>query len=163
MIITLDLVEKTQQYLDYIREHVNNVSKAWIEMQEKCFDLSFMTPDFIQKMNEEVLMHDMSKLSKEEFVQYRECFYSIGESVKITDAWEHHKSNNLHHWEAWTNAEFKDPGEWKFHCIHMVIDWMAMGYKFGDTAHEYYEKNKEKIKLPIEAEILIYKIFSRIG
>jgi len=44
----------------------------------------------------------------------------------------------------------------------MVLDWMAMGYKFGDTAQEYYEKNKEKIKIPSWAVDFIYQIFDRI-
>jgi len=30
----------------------------------------------------------------------------------------------------------------------MVLDWMAMGLKFGDTAEEYYENNRDKIKIP---------------
>jgi hypothetical protein len=45
----------------------------------------------------------------------------------------------------------------------MVIDWMAMGYKFGDTAQQYYEKNKEKIKLPGYAVKFMYEIFNRIN
>ena len=44
----------------------------------------------------------------------------------------------------------------------MVLDWMAMGYKFGDTAQEYYEKNKEKIELPDWAIEFIYEIFRRV-
>ena len=31
--------------------------------------------------------------------------------------------------------------------VEMVIDLTAMGYKFGNTAEEYYEKNKKNIEL----------------
>ena len=44
----------------------------------------------------------------------------------------------------------------------MIIDWMAMSYKFEDTAQEYYEKNKDRINLPDYVEKFIYEIFSRI-
>jgi hypothetical protein len=47
-------------------------------------------------------------------------------------------------------------------CVHMVCDWMAMSMKFGDTAKDYYENNKDKIDLPEWSEILMYKIFDRI-
>ncbi len=36
------------------------------------------------------------------------------------------------------------------------------GYKFGDTAKEYYERNKDKISLLPEHEAFIYEIFNRI-
>jgi hypothetical protein len=54
------------------------------------------------------------------------------------------------------------PIEWAVHCTHMVIDWMAMGYKFGDTAQQYYEANKDKIELPDYAVDFIYEIFKRL-
>ena len=44
----------------------------------------------------------------------------------------------------------------------MVLDWMAMGYKFGDTAQEYYEKNKDKIALPNIAIPFMYETFERL-
>lgn len=36
---------------------------------------------------------------------------------------------------------------------------MAMGKKFGDTAKEYYSKNKERIGLPEWADVFINEIF----
>ena len=43
-----------------------------------------------------------------------------------------------------------------------IIDWVAMGFKFGDTARDYYEKNKAEIELPEWAIVLMYKIFDCI-
>jgi len=43
-----------------------------------------------------------------------------------------------------------------------VIDWVAMGFKFNDTAKEYYEKNKHEINLPDWAIKLMYEIFDCI-
>ena len=44
----------------------------------------------------------------------------------------------------------------------MVIDWVAMGFEFGDTAKSYYESNKEKIVIPKWAEEFMYEIFDCI-
>ena len=46
----------------------------------------------------------------------------------------------------------------------MVIDWTAMGYKFGDTAQEYYEANKDKIVIKeIALYNFMYEIFDKIA
>ena len=44
----------------------------------------------------------------------------------------------------------------------MVIDWMAMGYVFGDTPRSYYESNKENIKLSDEHVQFMYQIFEKL-
>jgi hypothetical protein len=84
-------------------------------------------------------VHDAVEKDKEEF----------------NAAWENHKEKNPHHWENWTKKE----GGWVCNCVCMVVDWMAMGMKFNDTPREYYEKNKDKIKLPNYAIKFMYKIF----
>ena len=113
----------------------------------------------------EIKTHDLSKFSPEEFTQYRESFYPVGGAGKasLDKAWQHHIENNPHHWENWTKQKYSNPHEWEINCVCMVVDWMAMGYKFGDTAQEYYESNKSKIKLPDYAVKYIYEIFEGIG
>ena len=161
----LKLIEKTREYLDYLEEHINNVRKAWLEVQDKCQDMRFIWDDFVyHRLGMEVLNHDLSKLLEQEFVQYRKAFFPADGEPKydMAEAWEHHKANNPHHWENWTQRGNYDPYEWEINCAHMVIDWMAMGYKFKDTARQYYEKNKERIELPDYAVSFIYEIFDRI-
>jgi hypothetical protein len=164
----LKAIQKTREYLDYLEEHILNVKRAWLELQEKCSDMRFIYSDFFyHTIDSEVEHHDISKLSEHEFVQYRKWFFPVEEREKdriaFDKAWKHHKENNLHHWETWTQKQYWDPNEWERHCVHMVIDWMAMGYKFGDTAQEYYERNKDKINLPRYAVDFIYEIFSKLG
>lgn len=166
--VILDIIEKTREYLNYIEEHVLNVEKAWRELQDKCEDMKFIYDDYLYNMiDAEVGFHDLSKLSEQEFIQYRKSFYPTkAESKEIkydmTQAWKHHKINNPHHWQNWTTMNSNHPHEWEVHCVHMVIDWMAMGYKFGDTAQSYYESNKDKVELPDYAVSFIYEIFERI-
>ena len=163
---TLEVIQKTREYLDYIEEHIHNVNKAWIELQEKCKDMQFVCDDFyFSSISDEVASHDLSKLSEAEFVQYRKVFYPVKgepEGYDMSEAWEHHKSHNPHHWENWTTIKPRSDADWKVHCVHMIIDWMAMGYRFGDTAQDYYEKNKEKILIPSHAVDFIYEIFDRL-
>ena len=161
----LEQIKKTCEYLDYLEEHINNVRRAWLEIQDKCRSMRFIWDDFVyHRLGMEVESHDISKLSEQEFVQYRKAFYPADGEAKydMIEAWEHHKKYNPHHWETWTTLPEYDPYEWEINCAHMVIDWMAMGYKFGDTAREYYEKNRDKIILPDYAVSFIYEIFERL-
>lgn len=162
---TLEVIEKTQEYLNYVKEHVLNVRKAWGEVQDKCKDMRFMYDDFYYfSIHDSVDFHDISKLSEFEFVQYRRAFYPAKDEPKynMDEAWEHHKKYNPHHWENWTTIKPRFDADWEVHCVHMVIDWIAMGYKFGDTARDFYEKNKEKINIPDYAVRFINEIFDRV-
>jgi len=161
-------IEKIREYCDYLEEHIINVRKAWLEIQEKCNDMFFIQDDnYYENIGQSVLKHDMSKVSEYEFIQYQKAFYpSVNEIDKysMNEAWQHHIINNPHHWENWTKnyAPNVFKTHWVVHCVHMIVDWMAMGYKFGDTAQAYYEKNKDKIELPDEAIKLMYEIFKKI-
>jgi len=158
-------INKTREYLDYIEEHIKNVKRAWIEIQEKCNDMFFIQDDnYYESIGQEVVKHDLSKMSEYEFIQYRRAFFKTESEPKydMGQAWEHHKKNNPHHWQNWINQYSPNRRQWIVHCVHMIIDWMAMGYKFGDTAQKYYEQNKDKVKIPDEAENLMYQIFERL-
>ena len=118
----------------------------------------------------DIKLHDQSKLSKAEFVPYRRKFFPTDfekkEYSEIIDkefktAWEHHKLHNPHHWENWSEKIAK-ANPYQVACIvQNVCDWMAMGMKFDDTAQIYYEKNKDKIKIPKDAESFMYNIFEQ--
>jgi hypothetical protein len=106
----------------------------------------------------EVVAHDLSKFSMLEFTQYRDQFFPVNKTDKensnFDSAWENHKNENHHHHE--TAENYLD-------VVHMIIDWTAMGYKFGDTAQKYYEANKVKITLSDEHHAFMYEIFNRIA
>lgn len=159
---TLNLIYKTKEYLNYIEQHVQNINKAWKLVQDKCHDMRFIQDDCVfWSIDCEVEEHDLSKLSKEEFTEYRDHFYPMENPMPLDLAWKHHKANNPHHWENWERNR-TNPYNWEINCVHMVIDWVAMSFTFNDTAEAYYEKNKRRIKL-IDCEIkLICEIFDRL-
>ena len=165
-------LSKFKEYLDYVERHYNSVQKAWELIKEKCKDKNFrfLSDDYVYGLiNQDVIDHDESKLSKEEFTQYRQLFFPTKEEKQHKEkwkeefkpAWEHHKANNVHHWQNWTENHANNPHADAF-LVMNVIDWVAMGFEFGDTAKEYYERNKSDIHLPDWAEILMYEIFECI-
>ena len=171
----LDRINKTQEYLNYLQNHLLNIQKAFYLVEEKCHDLFFIYDDFkFVCLQIEVENHDLSKFSPEEFCYYRQKYFpttneklsakKIDEDFEI--AWQHHLKYNDHHWETWTSKLGNNPHVYNEYqqicCVHMVIDWIAMGMYFNNTALEYYEKNKAYIKIPVWAERLVYEICDRV-
>ena len=173
-----ELLQKTREYLDYIEEHYNNVQKAWELVQEKCKDMKFITDDFEWAiLNQDILNHDKSKLSEKEFTQYRRKFFPTDEEKLLSEnypsfksevkygfdmAWEHHQELNDHHWQTWTTKDYGYPRMEVLHCVHMLVDWIAMSMKFGDTAIDYYQKNKDGMAFPEWAARFIMEVLNKV-
>lgn len=159
--------KKIQKYLDYVTEHYDNILKAWKTVQKKCFDMSFIVDENIfSQLNIEVTQHDLSKVSNFEFIPYVQQFYdditSEKKQAEYNSAWEHHKINNSHHWENWTKNLGNDVN-WQINCVHMVVDWLAMSLKFGDTVKDYYERNKDRILIPEQCLGFLNEIIDRLN
>jgi hypothetical protein len=159
-------IQKFREYLDYIEEHYDNVQKAWELIKDKCKDFKVIHDDWcFALIDQEVKNHDDSKLSVEEFQAYRQWFFPCSYEQSNKDifdkAWEHHKKHNEHHWQNWTIIQNNKPYQ-EIYLVMNLIDWIAMGFKFGDTAKDYYKKNKNKIDIPKWAIEMMYNIFDRI-
>jgi len=155
-------IDESRRYLDYLEEHLENVRRAFNELSKICDGMWWVNDDMSwHTLRRQVELHDLSKFSKEEFVQYRQSFYPTdsedhlsNENIKLFDlAWDNHKRCNQHHHETLKN---------RLDVVHMVIDWTAMGYKFGDTAQEYYEKHQHEINISEANKITMYEIFDKI-
>lgn len=155
-----DYIEATRKYLDYLEEHLDNIEKAHEEVMEACMDMFFVT-DMLAwwELMGEVSHHDESKFSAEEFTQYRAKFFPVAWDDKdrtkagFESAWEHHKNENPHHHETVKTD---------LDIVHMVIDWTAMSYKFGDTPWDFYESKKADMDLSDAQHTLIIDILSRL-
>ena len=161
-----EYIEKTRQYLDYLEEHIENIRLAFQEVSEACDGMAWVGDDCTwHNFRQEVCYHDISKFSEEEFAAYRAKFYPVKNTPELYDcfapAWDNHKEENTHHWES-IRYDKNMPGVTETDIVHMIIDWTAMGYKFGDTAQEYYEANKNKIIIHEEFIQFMYEIFERI-
>jgi hypothetical protein len=153
-------IDKTREYLNYLEEHIEYTRKAFIEVSDACDGMQWVGDDYAwHTVRSEVMAHDLSKLGAEELVQYRDSFYPVdgqdelAATAGFNKAWEHHKKENHHHHE--TVEHYLD-------LVHMVIDWTAMGYKFGDTAQSYYEAQQDKMNFSPEQVEYLYQLFHRI-
>ena len=166
-------INKTREYLDYLEEHFDNIRKAFQELSVACDGMTWVGDDNTwHTLRHEVCHHDISKFSTEEFVPYRNRFFPLDTATKedkdaFNKAWIHHYEANEHHWEYINSLSdelvSRKPGLIERYLIHMLIDWTAMGYKFGDTAQEYYEQNKHKILLKPEQVEFMYTVFDRLA
>lgn len=154
-----DYIDATRSYLAYVEEHLENVRLAFDEVSRACDGMWWVGDDCTwHNLRAEVELHDLSKFSAAEFTHYRDWFYPVCDNDKassgMSEAWENHKRKNHHHHE--TATSYTD-------MIHMVIDWTAMGYKFGDTAQSYYESNSDKIKLTETMRRDMYEVFGKLA
>lgn len=73
-------INKTREYLNYLEEHIDNVRKAFCYISEKCKDMYFIkNTDCYEVLKSDIINHDISKFSIQEFVPYRKSFYPISE------------------------------------------------------------------------------------
>lgn len=157
-------IKTSRDYLSYLEEHLTNVAKAFAEVSDACDGMVWVGDDYTwHTLRQEVLNHDISKFSKYEFTQYRDKFFRVDDLESIDadfdEAWEHHKINNTHHNES-IRTDYR--GNTEKDIIHMVIDWTAMGYKFGDNAEDYFNKNKDTITIPEGYDSFLQEVFNRI-
>jgi len=161
-------IDRIRAYCDYLEDHIRKVQKSWQVLQKACAGMHPFTDDHLWSVIDGMITdHDMSKVSRQEFIQYQRRFFPVpgtGQADQIFEgAWTHHKRENPHHWENWTAITDESfPNELTCHCVCMICDWMAMGLTFGDTAEEYYTKNADRITLPKWAEHFVKEIFDRL-
>lgn len=151
------------RYLSYVMEHKKNVFKA-------CWNRRLYIHSFT---------HDLSKFSRKEFTQYANWFHGkYGMKMKdmheihkddikwmnafgkqhlcaknnFDSAWQHHKDNNKHHWNYWSERDMVMPTKY---VKQMICDWEAMSIKFGDTPQAFYLNNYKKIELKEESRIML--------
>ena len=147
--------KQEKNYKNYIKEHQENVRKAFEEIKENPIVYQRYSGEILDALWGRVLIHDKSKYSEEEFVPYRKNFYPINAEEKeenkpdFDKAWEHHWKNNSHHWQYRKNKTSFDKNnkEEVLDVLENILDWIAMGYKFNDRPYQYYENNKNNITL----------------
>lgn len=138
--------KSVKNYKEYITDHILNVKRAFqIYGFMLCDELEV---DFYEMQNQ-IDNHDKSKWSAEEFDPYMKKFFPDGPVItdyEFNKAWLHHIQYNSHHPEHWMFYDY-DSNKVTIYdmpdadIIEMLCDWIAMGYKFNNTAYDYYDKN----------------------
>ena len=105
------------------------------------------------QLSKQIQSHDLSKYSAEEFGLYRRKFYKADGEEELSDyefnkAWLHHIHNNLHHPEYYIYTDYDNHCETMVYempnryIAEMILDWIAMGYKFNDKVYNYWKKER---------------------
>lgn len=162
---SLEKNNKQQEYLEYIKDHINNVNKMFelyfIPLLERDFICPFISDeefkDAIRKCSINIPNHDLSKFGEEEFDGYREKYYPTSMEKADSDfqrkvderseeAWIHHYNNNPHHPAYWVNNEnnIETINDMDLeYIIEMICDWGSFSLKKGDiTELPNWYKNK---------------------
>lgn len=131
------LLQKTEEYMDYIKTHKDNVQKAWEELRAATVGIGIINrPNILEQMSYRIRRHDDSKYSEREFLPYRRHFYpmdgEVDDTAQYDAAWQHHYNRNDHHWQYWIDCDgdfigYADMDERMCACLEMICDWQAMG------------------------------------
>lgn len=173
-------IRKEQEYLEYIKEHIGFVKKAFVMYFAPLMDKSCISNMLSDTQIKQAIIdlakvidtHDASKFSDAEFDGYRMKYYPTKKEEvdpdfpallekRYDECWKHHYQTNWHHPEYWYNFETKEAKDMELVAIiEMICDWEAMSLKFGGTAMDWWEnkpdgkEEKEKIMSSNTIDIL---------
>lgn len=164
-------------YDQYLDQHQKNVLKGFDWLVDNL-------PDFFKGVDTyaiatQILRHDSSKISREEYRAYKDYFYGGNRSFSVVCNFQkaclHHIHNNPHHWQHWVliNDE-PDEGEvaleMPYECIiEMICDWWAFSWQKGDLSEifSWYDKHQNYIKLAPGTrrivEDILWELRDRLG
>lgn len=177
------MMSENKQYLEYIKEHKENVTKAFQVYGTLIIDLLY--DDNINKqltwerLYEKIRDgHDNSKYENEEFESYRRKFFPRDGEKPISDyefnkAWLHHIHNNPHHPEYWIYQDYeelKSKGKAQIFyypmdndaIIEMLCDWIAMSYKFNNKVYDWYKESNKGDILNEDTRFIVEEILKAI-
>ena len=153
-----------KMYIKAELKHLRTVAKhRWVVLQQ-CARCGYFWQG---------LTHDLSKLSRAEFVSSARYFQGDRSPIEAekaaqgySAAWIHHKGRNPHHWEYWTDF---DEGDGHViankipyrYVVEMVCDWIGAGMVYSQdkwTQSEplaYYDKVRKGRHFHEETELLL--------
>ena len=135
----MDQSDIFDSYMDYIDEHKSYVQKAYEWLRENCIEIFDKIDE--KEFQEQIIDHDNSKFSDEEFEPYAQKWFGDGiKTPAYENAWEHHWKNNPHHPEYWDGKDMPE-----IYILEMLCDWLSFGLKQDNPAEliDFYE-NKAK-------------------
>ncbi len=167
----------SDQYDRYLDQHRRNVRRGWEWLVDNLPDL-FSKVD-LHAMKTQILNHDASKNSPEEYAAYDRYFYGGNKSFRVVQdfrrAWLHHIHENPHHWQHWVlNNDEPEEGEIVLemdyiYIIEMICDWWAFSWQKGDLSEifSWYDKHYKYIKLAPNTrktvEDILWTLRGRLG
>lgn len=142
--------EMKRQYDEYLDAHISNVQNAYNWIVANLPD--WIPAEIADLTTENLLAHDRSKYSDEEYIPYADYFYGKKNAQVEADfnlAWLHHIHANPHHWQHWVLIHDDEPEELiempREYLIEMFCDWWAFSWKSNNlySVFDWYEQHKD--------------------
>lgn len=160
--------EKEAEYLSYIKDHINNVRKAFVMyivpiLKNRTNISPFFSDEEFKRAAVDVYKrlddHDASKFSDYEFDGYRAKWYPTNRELnydqdyidkmeeRYAEAWDHHATSNPHHPKHWYDPENKVSRDMSLDAIiEMICDWASFTLRNGTSMLLWYENQAEDEK-----------------
>lgn len=160
------------QYRDYLEKHRKGVLQTYYDVILPILVIDKVDDETLDEIEELILNHDASKDDPVEFDAYRNYFYDKDNNPRSSEefslAWNHHQKCNPHHWQYWCLVNDVDdpqvqPLDIPFkYVIEMLCDWQSAGAHYGNTAYDWYEKQKDKMILSDNTKKIIEKYITNL-
>lgn len=156
--------DKVDTYIKSVIDHKINVLEAGIELVKY---LGLSESEY-KEFKELLIIHDLSKFSKEEIFGYALWDFKTwtGDKYLFDAAWLHHKNHNPHHPEYWLNVNrsgvpspLQIP---KKYVIEMVADWIGAGKSYGNSLITWLPDNIGKFVFHSETELYLQEILGKL-
>ena len=153
----------SQQYDEYLHEHISNVIKGlyWM-LDHGIIPIKVAYSETGSSLTGAAKYHDETKYGPEEYDAYDDYFYGKEgrdqDDIAVIDsafdyAWLHHLHNNPHHWQYWVLINDDDgmrplrmPEN---HMYEMIADWWSFSWKSRNlkAIFGWYEDHKDRMIL----------------
>lgn len=163
----------SQEYNEYIVEHRDNVKKGFEWLKVNLPDI--FDEDLLASLESNILHHDDSKMSADEYDAYDLYFYGKNKSYDVVDqfnrAWLLHIHRNPHHWQYWI-LNNDNPNEGCIlidmpdcYIIEMICDWWSFSWKKGNLREIFgwYDERKTYIKLSDYSRMKVENILQKMS
>jgi hypothetical protein len=163
------ITKEQAQYAEYLTQHITNVKRGYFWIKENA-------PEILdgcdkEKVEANLIVHDESKYSNEEYDAYSKFFYgertaAVRRAFKA--ACMHHFMNNPHHPEWWMGMDMTQEAlvealcdwwsfSWKENNMNDIFDFWkkARKHKFGS---DMTQNSKDRMQVLIEK---LYKALDR--
>lgn len=163
------VIKMSKEYNKYLQEHKANVAAAFYWIQQNLPEILTGGFDYERQIT---AAHDQSKSNYNEYGAYDNYFYGKNQSYAVKQdfnkAWLNHIHNNPHHWQYWilrNDDGTEDILDMEYnYIIEMICDWWSFGFKENnlDTIHDWYNKNKNTMKLSDKTKAIVEDILRQI-
>lgn len=167
----------SKEYDEYLSQHIENVQKGYWWMVSH----GIIPPEInYVRSSLDILDHDASKRSPEEYEAYDDYFYGKEgrdeDDIRVINdtfdyAWLHHIHNNPHHWQYWVLLE-DDEGAYKPKALmmpeeymyEMIADWWSFSWKDGNLKEifDWWKDHEKKMLLHPETRKMVEDVLSKM-